>query len=317
MMHETVMVSLPILVRLRITGRDRAKYLHNFCTNAVKTLVPGGWCEAFFTDVKAHILAHGWVLAGSEHHELWMLGGEESAILKHLQKYVITEDVDVTSGTATITAIAVFGAEAPAVLAGCSPHASNLPAGQWGEFRMAEDDTSATAILLRTEWAGTPLFIGVAESACAEHFREVIRRSGVRPAERQDFERLRIRERFPIIGVDMTFANLAPEAQRDASAISYVKGCYLGQEPIARLDAMGHVNRGLRSLTIDAPADRCTAAIVRSEDGKAIGNLTSVCPDSRAATAVGLAVVKVHGLDLTRGVTVESSQGEIFSAQVL
>jgi folate-binding Fe-S cluster repair protein YgfZ len=98
------------LSRLIVTGKDRAKYLHNFCTNNIKELPSGRSCEAFFCDVKARILAHGYVLAFDDCHEIWMLAGDEPGILKHLNRYIITEDVTIESATEATSAFAAIGA---------------------------------------------------------------------------------------------------------------------------------------------------------------------------------------------------------------
>ena len=71
---------VPQLVRIRLTGADRVTFLHNFCTNDVKGLSAGQACEAFFVNVKARILAHGYVLAGEDRHEIWMLPGNSRII---------------------------------------------------------------------------------------------------------------------------------------------------------------------------------------------------------------------------------------------
>ncbi len=83
---------------------------------------------------------------------------------------------------------------------------------------------------------------------------ERIKDAGAQPAGAAVWSALRIEAGLPIWGIDLTDENLAQEAGRTASAISFTKGCYLGQEPIARLDAMGHVNRELRSLRITGEA---------------------------------------------------------------
>ena len=82
---------------------------------------------------------------------------------------------------------------------------------------------------------------------------------------------------MPVYGVDLTDENLAQEAGRTASAISFTKGCYLGQEPIARIDAMGHVNRELRSLRIAGEAIPSAGARVFSDAAAsaAVGTITS------------------------------------------
>jgi folate-binding protein YgfZ len=105
-----------------------------------------------------------------------------------------------------------------------------------------------------------------------------------------EFERLRIRERFPIINQDMSLENMAPEAERNSSAISYVKGCYLGQEPIARLDAMGHVNRSLRCVETATAAESLLQKSILSNEGTAVGVVTSAATIPNGS--IGLALIR-------------------------
>ena len=82
--------------------------------------------------------------------------------------------------------------------------------------------------------------------------------TGVVPAGQNAFDILRIEAAMPLFGIDFSDDNLAQEVARTAAAISFKKGCYLGQEPIARLDALGHVNRQL--CTIEFTTGRSPAA---------------------------------------------------------
>jgi folate-binding protein YgfZ len=105
---------------------------------------------------------------------------------------------------------------------------------------------------------------------------------------------LRIEAGLPIYGVDLTDDNLAQEAGRTGTAISFTKGCYLGQEPIARLDAMGHVNRELRSLrlsTSDVPLQG--AAVFSDAAGAApVGTATASAFSFGTNCAVALALLR-------------------------
>jgi tRNA-modifying protein YgfZ len=233
--ESAVVCPLPGHVCLRVTGSDRARFLHNFCTNNVNDLSPGQFCEAFFCDVKAKILAHGYVLAGDEFHEIQMLPGDGEALLKHLDRYVITEDVALTSVTAGRTTFVVAGPATTDVL--------NAMAGA----KVLSDSgccLNDDVALLLTKWNDLPTaFVSVNNDAAVETWNQL---TAVSTASGEvAFHHLRILEGYPIIGTDLTSNYLAPEADRNSIAISYAKGCYLGQEPIARLDAMGHVNRKL------------------------------------------------------------------------
>ena len=286
--------SEPDFSRLRVTGKDRAKFLHNFCTNNIKTLTAGTACEAFFTDVKARILAHGYVLAFDSFHEIWMLPGDAAALAKHLSKYVITEDVTVTDFS-TDNHVVVFR-ETPELLAlppfhGAAENTQDTLCGQLNES--AESNCNST--FLRVTWASERLIAIAGSAEQISNFRRNVSISSDAEVDSDELESLRIRERFPVIGQDMSNENLAPEAERNSIAVSYTKGCYLGQEPIARLDAMGHVNRALRVIELSGDCSR-QEVIGRSlltADNAVVGTVTSAV-QGNAQSIVGLAMVKVN-----------------------
>lgn len=331
-----VVIPMPLLIRLRVTGRDRIRFLHNFCTNNVRDLQPGDCCETFFTDSRARILAHGWVLAGSSHHDIWMLPGDCDSLQKHLNRYIIAEDVVIDSGRGPSVAFAVAGPDASARIAdgfcGTSEGASIVPSDRrWGDVGpMKEDPCAGHLIDLHLTMAGIPVHLLVhaadiaegAEASSSLVLKSVwfrLLESGCVPAGVTILERLRILERIPLVGTDISSDNLAPEADRNTSAISYTKGCYLGQEPIARLDAMGHVNRALRTLRISAPVSalRDQKVTVELAGTGVIGELTSANADWSPEASVGLAIIRVHGTILTTGVTVHAADGSTYLAEVL
>ena len=235
--NSAVACPLSSLIRIRVTGKDLARFLHNFCTNNIKELPAGSACEVFFTDVKARVLAHGWILATDDHHEIWMLPGDEQLLLKHLNRYIITEDVTVESLNDRSHAIAVIGPEAENIL-----QSANVPVGETGSWLFFDGGS-----ILRLNWNEvTTAFLTVSDNSAIELWNRLTAfEVRATPCGLVAFDHHRILEGIPLVGVDITNKNLAPEADRNSQAISYTKGCYLGQEPIARLDAMGHVTRKL------------------------------------------------------------------------
>ncbi|MEQ9410600.1 MAG: hypothetical protein RIK87_22885 [Fuerstiella sp.] len=275
----TVVCPLPAFVRLQVTGRDRARYLHNFCTNDVNNLATGRGCEAFFTDVKARVLAHGYVLALPDVHEIWMLPGDEDRLLNHLNRYIITEDVTISSVSATTSMFAVAGPLTESVIVKA---ASDTGLSDTGSIETGQCWQSGSTAGLMVRWNDTPVAL-LSTSAAASLWQQLTEQGAV-PAGMIVFDHLRILEGFPIIGVDLSDQNLAPEADRNQQAISYTKGCYLGQEPIARIDAMGHVNRRLF---------RCTATAAPSAAAPESSDLPLVTSRSRIGTPSGPALVQL------------------------
>ncbi len=242
-------VVCPLLdhICIRVTGKDRARFLHNFCTNNINDLQPGQLCEAFFCDVKAKILAHGYILAGDEAHEVLMLPGNGEALVNHLNRYLITEDVIVNCLSKERTTFAVAGPQTQSALSALSDTEALSNPG----CSMQDDLT-----ILLTAWNELPMaFVSVNNDAAVDTWNQLT--TAAATAGDSTFHHLRVLEGYPLIGTDLTHDNMAPEADRNDVAISYTKGCYLGQEPIARLDAMGHVNRklykGWAVIADDAP----------------------------------------------------------------
>jgi len=309
--------SSPQFVRLRAIGRDRAKFLHNFCTNNIKDLAVGKACEVFFTDVKARVLAHGYVLALQDVHEVWILPGEPEALLKHLTRYIITEDVRferVDPGE-----IAIVVPCTPQVLSVVHSNLAGVsfqPLDCFSHSVMVQADAESDITGFTFAWAGQSI---VAISGKAEFigpFAEKLAAEGIHPVTSDEFECRRIDERFPLIGRDLLMENLAPEAQRNATAISYTKGCYLGQEPIARLDAMGHVNRALRIVEIEGSCepDLVVGSPLQTADGAVIGAITSSCRVSPTVLH-GLAMVRLASANASLHVLLSS--GDQLPARVL
>ncbi len=308
------------LSRLVVTGKDRAKYLHNFCTNNIKELPSGKSCEAFFCDVKARIIAHGYVLVFDDCHEIWMLAGDEPGILKHLNRYIITEDVTIESATEETSAFAAIGSACSQSLlaaAGVADNANKADSRlneRLSCIKLTSQNGTAVAFdiaAMSVSWADTP----VLWLATPKDSNVVISTGNNVSAAESQFEQLRIRERFPIINQDMSIENMAPEAERNASAISYVKGCYLGQEPIARLDAMGHVNRALRCVESNASAAQLMGTSILSEGDSTIGMVTSAASTDHGS--IGLAMLRTNVFEKPLHVIVDGQSVAIGKAAEL
>ncbi|MCR9197180.1 MAG: hypothetical protein NXI04_00915 [Planctomycetaceae bacterium] len=283
---------VPQLIRLQVHGADRAAFLHNFCTNDIKQLPAGRACEAIFTDVRARVLGHGYVLAGESSHEIWMLPGDKDALFNHLNRYIITEDVRLTQSEESVTAL---------LLTGPGLDSPDLPG--MDDFDPLACTLAANVSRLNLNWKTDSLLVCGVDEAIGPLWSACIS-SGWTPAGQTAFEYLRITEGYPYVGTDVTDDHLAPEAGRNEQCISYTKGCYLGQEPIARIDAMGHVNRLLYPVSVHGPAD----------PQETRNQLTSVCPP-HCPQNVGLAMLTVK--DVSGGQIVARREDQTLRVSIL
>ncbi|MBI3865115.1 MAG: aminomethyl transferase family protein [Planctomycetia bacterium] len=276
--------------QLELTGADRAKFLHNFCTNDIKALAPGNGCEAFVTNVQGKILAHLFVYAGEDSLFLISAPGTGPRIVDHLSRYQINEDVAFRDLSAERGLVLLAGPCAATTLRDVGCEVQLFVNGQhqrvqWGpaELRVFRND------LLRLSG-----FLGSAPPEIVRDFSSTLVRAGAVPAGAGVFNALRIAAGFPLYGVDLAETNLAQEANLTAQAISFSKGCYLGQEPIARIDALGHVNQQMRILRLDAgpvPAAG-TEVLTADAEPRPIGRITSAELSYATDRPIALAFLK-------------------------
>ncbi len=243
---EAALFDLSDRTQIELSGADRVRFLHSFCTNDVKRLSPGEGCEAFVTNVKGKVIGHVWIDALDS--SLWLDADAGSAerILPHLERYVINEDVTITDRSADGAELLAVGPEATGRLARLGIDVDALDNLEHRAGKLA----GATVRVRRFDVGPHRGYAIFAErnrlAACWQSLVE----AGVRAAGAEVWTALRIEAGLPVFGVDLSDDNLAQEVGRTKTAISFTKGCYLGQEPIARLDALGHVNRELRSLRL-------------------------------------------------------------------
>lgn len=275
--------------QLELTGADRQKFLHSFCTNDVRNLKAGQSCEAFVPTIQGKIWGHIFVFA--EESSLWVdsVPGYEDRLYAHLDKYLISEKVQFHRRTAEFTEFYISGPQAAARLEGLG-----LPTRTLEVHRHIRGTLEGAAVSVRrVDWLKESGFLLNVPTSLATAVWKLLTTSGVRPAGHQAFESLRIMAMFPQYGVDLTEANLAQEAARTDRTISFNKGCYLGQETIARIDSMGHVNQELRGLKLaSGPLPEQQAKVVMPGEVREAGAVTSSAWDYSLDAPVALAMLK-------------------------
>jgi folate-binding protein YgfZ len=148
-------------------------------------------------------------------------------------------------------------------------------------------------MLVRIDWFGPEAFLVQSAASAGPALRGWLAAEGLATAHAVDVEALRIEGRYPAAR-DIPPKTLPQELGRTAQAISFTKGCYLGQETVARIDALGHVNRALALVAIDGPPPPPPAELTC--DGEPAGTITSSCAAPRLGGAACLAIVHRRGL---------------------
>ena len=114
-------------VQIELTGSDRAKFLHNFCSNEVKKLEPGQGCEAFVTNIKGKTVGHIFVFAEAD--ALWIesVAGSAATLMSHLDRFLIREDVQLHDRSAEFSELLLVGERSTELLAKWLPGLAELP----------------------------------------------------------------------------------------------------------------------------------------------------------------------------------------------
>lgn len=265
---------------LHVTGEDALAFLQGQFTQELRSTAPLATAYGLWLNQKGKVLADSFILREAS-DSVWIVSfwGRASVIRERLEAYIIADDVTVTDVTADWQGAAMGG---PGVDGWLTREAGGVPvdgefirAGGGFVFRGRRDDGGASFEWLLPVGAVVP--DGLADLAADE------------------LERLRIAGGIPQVPKDLGPGDLPNEGGLDAVAISYTKGCYLGQEVMARLKAMGTVRRRLvrvRAAGREVPAVPC--ALLQGE--KRVGELRSATADGSGGF-IGLAMVSKLGLD--------------------
>jgi folate-binding protein YgfZ len=297
--------------QLEFTGADRTKFLHNLCTSAVQNLSAGAGCEAFILNVKGHIVGHVSIFAGPHSHILETVPAQAEKLLAHFDRYRIREDVEFVDRSPEWFELLLAGPRSTSILV-------DIDIG--ADHKIPNDRLSHTAAkiagaqiwLRKIDWISAGAFLIAGPKASAPQVQQALINAGAIQCRYEALEAARIEHGTPMFDRDITDQNLPQEIARDQLAISFTKGCYLGQETVARIDALGHVNRLLRGVRfagkeIPTPGLELHAASDGSLAQKSIGRVTSACWSPSLESPLALAFVNRGHHDL--GSCLESDFG--------
>jgi folate-binding protein YgfZ len=261
--EAAVVVDLGFRTIVIATGDDRAAFLQGMLTNDVAGLAPGAGCRALLLTIQGRVVADVRVAATPEALLLDVDVRVRDACVAALEKLVIADDVTLAAPAEPVTLIGVEGPRAAALLD------VNLDAGA----HLVRPVGGIDVRVVRASEVGGPGFVLHVPASAAPRVWDALVAGGAVPCGMEAVEGRRVEVGVPRVGLDMDEQVIALEVPVE-DAISSTKGCYLGQEVIARGTARGHVNRRLTPLRLEGPLPPRDAPLAR--DGKEVGRLTTV-----------------------------------------
>jgi folate-binding protein YgfZ len=296
---------------ISLTGPDRVSFLQGMVTNDVKKLAPGTGMSAAILDVSGKILADLRVLSTEDSFMLLLREPLAQTAVAHLNRYLVADDVEIAAPDTACGMISLQGPKARAVLGAIVPP-GEIPQEMHSHRALRIGERELRAI--RSTHTGEEGFDLLMELQSLASVVAQIQKAGA-PFSLcwvglQAQELLRVEAGIPRYGVDMDENTLFLEIGLD-DAVSFHKGCYLGQEVVERIRSRGHVNRKLAAIVLEGSEAAARGATVESGGGREIGKITSSVLSPALERPVALGYVHRDFLVPGTAITVDNSGRKI------
>lgn len=273
--------------RVRATGVDVLDLLHRLSTNDVVSLEAGQGAPTIFTTERGRVLDLVIVFNLGDHVLLLTGPQTRDKVVEWIDKYTIVEDVVLENVTLSTAMLSVIGPKAPATL-------GDLVGVELDSFEAHRSSQISIAgvegHVLRRDMVGLPRYELLVSSGDAERVWQKVTEAGAVPMGLEAFEALRVGNGVPGFGSELG-ESYNPLETGLWGSVSFTKGCYIGQEVIARLDTYQKVQRHLVSLSF-SPGSQVSAGAELSKDGKGVGRVTSVARVPTDGQVIGLAYIR-------------------------
>jgi folate-binding protein YgfZ len=269
------------------SGGDRVDFLQGMLTNDVKALAPGGGCYAALLNQTGKVVSDLRVYADADRLLLDVVAWRAGALGEALERFLIADDVELAA--APEQPLLQFEGPLARAVAGEALGVTALPEAPYAHAALTLEGQPIRAVSASDGGGQGILVLGPA--ALLPRLLHVGVEAGGIPAGMAALDRLRIEAGIAWPGIDMDEATLIMETGRDA-AISFSKGCYLGQEVVERIAARGHVNRRLSGVVLDAePLPAPGTALLAA--GRPVGYVTSATRSPLFAGPIALAMLQL------------------------
>jgi len=306
---RAVMIDRSPLGTIALTGADRATFLHALLTNDIASLAKGSGVYAAYLTPQGHMISDMRVVETGDRMLMSVERDVAAALAERLDKLIFSEDVRVKDVSRELDVIGVHGPSAAEMI----QRASGVSVG--GLTAKYDNLTSGSLTIVRDAALGVPGFdIYVAPSE-ATALRAGLLEAGAAVASAETCDALRIEAGRPRFGVDMTTDTIPLEAGIEDRAISFTKGCYVGQEVIVRVMHRGHgrVARRLVSIVLLGEHVPAQGADIFAGDRR-VGEITSATESPKVGSPLALGYVQRDYAAPGTELTVNGSQARVYQA---
>lgn len=268
---------------IRATGEDRLRLINAISTNDVAGLSPGEGTYAFFLDAQGHILSDALILVADGHLVLDCEAERAGFLFAHLDRYIIMDDVEIEDLAPQRSLIGIEGPRATEVVGALT--GGTLPA-----LPLYSHTVAGSTAILRASLTGQPGFWLACPPPRHAEFVSRLEAAGAVAASGEDFNLVRVENRKPRYGEDFGEQTL-PQESAQMHAVSFTKGCYLGQEIVERIRSQGQVRRKLAAIEWDSFSPPAAGTPVEFQ-GREAGRVTSPVFSPRRNLSLSFAILR-------------------------
>ena len=301
-----------------VRGPDAAQFVSNFTTANIKGLQEDQGCDGFFCDARGWILEIAVLLRSDDGLLIRIARGRGHGLVAHLSRYHIREDLTIYQTQEELYSVLVSGSEGRTWLDNYFD--VSVPVNRYQQIQARDgadhfSTRSNSAQLMPVDWISSDCFLITIPYERKDVLCSSLLDARLQNSPNEMITYLRLKQGWPSVN-DIPEKTLPQEMGLNDRAVSLTKGCYLGQETVARLDALGHVNRRLMVLEVEQGDSPLVGDNVVSNN-KVISQVTSVGYLDKREVSLAMAIVPLKSIQRDASLTVGDRPARVVSAPLL
>ena len=294
---------------IALTGNDRASFLHSLLTNDIAALTAGRGAYAAYLTPQGRMISDLRVIETGNRMLLGVERDIAAPLAERFEKLVFSEDVQAKDATDELAAIGVHGPSAARMIQNATGVSVSDLAVQYDNI------TAGSVTIVRDDALGVPGYDVYVTAGDAEAMRAKLIGAGAVTASEETTETLRIEAGRPRFGIDMSTDTIPLEAGIEDRAISFTKGCYVGQEVIIRVMHRGHgrVARRLVSIVLSSGPVPARGSKIHVGDAR-VGEITSATASPKLGAILALGYVQRDHAEAGTELTVNGLQARVYQS---
>tara|TARA_A200000159_G_scaffold86584_1_gene80122 strand:+ start:438 stop:1436 length:999 start_codon:yes stop_codon:yes gene_type:complete len=301
-----------------VKGPDAVQFISNFTTADINGLQEHEGCDGFFCDARGWVLEMAILLRSNEGLRIRVARGRGHGLATHLDRYHIREDLTIFQNQEELHSVLLSGGQTKRWLGEFFDVSVPVKVYQQIQEHCGDNPFSTRsnpARLMAVDWVSSQGFLVTVPKACKDILQSSLLESGLQDSTDEMINYLRLQQGWPL-GKDIPEKTLPQEVGLNARAISLTKGCYLGQETVARLDALGHVNRRLVVLAVEKGGSMVVGDSVASND-EVVSRVTSVGCLGNQEVSLAMAIIPLKSMQQKSNLTVAGKAANVVSPVLL